>query len=114
MVGPFRVHCQAVELARQPAREVTDVDHLLYFPLALGDDLAHLQCDKRAKFCFHFAQSVPQLSYDLAPLRSRQLAPRQKRLMCPFNDMVVFRLRNLGDGRNQRTIDRRDHFQLRA
>ncbi len=43
--GPFGVHRQAVELARQSGGEFADVDHLLHFADTFGANLAHLQGD---------------------------------------------------------------------
>ncbi len=49
MARALRGDGQAVELARQADGEVADVDHLLHFAKALGDDLAGLQRHQRAR-----------------------------------------------------------------
>ncbi len=49
MAGPLAVHGEAVELAREADGEIGDVDHLLHFAQALGQDLAHFERDQRAQ-----------------------------------------------------------------
>ena len=49
VVGALGGDGQAVQLARQADREVADVDHLLHFAQAFGDDLAGLDRDEAAE-----------------------------------------------------------------
>ena len=57
---PFRLNRQAVKHARLADGEIADVDHLLHFAFALGDDLAGLERDELAEFGFEFAQRVAE------------------------------------------------------
>ena len=72
---PLAVHGEAVELARKADGEIGDVDHLLHFALAFGQDLAHLERDQRAQIVFGRAQFVADLAHDLAALGRRHHAP---------------------------------------
>src|SRR5580693_5201024 len=49
MARTLRGDGEAVQLAREADREVADVDHLLYFAQALGDDLADFEGHQRAQ-----------------------------------------------------------------
>ena len=75
---PLAVHGQAVELARQADREVGDVDHLLHFALALGEDLADFEGDQAAQLVLVLAQLVADLADDLAAARRRPGPPARK------------------------------------
>ena len=59
---------QPVELAREPDGEVADVNHLLHFAFAFGEDLAHLQRDEAPEVALGLAQGVAELADDLAAL----------------------------------------------
>ena len=74
--GALTVHRLAVELARETDREVADVDHLLDFTLALGEDLAHLEGDERPSSAFFCAQRFADLAHDLTSLGRRQSCAR--------------------------------------
>ena len=71
MVSPYK-------LAREADREIADVDHLLHFAQALGQNLAHLERNQRAQILFVGAQFVADLAHDFAALRRRNHAPLQE------------------------------------
>jgi hypothetical protein len=62
------VHREAVQLARQADREVADVDHLLHFAEALGEDLAVLERDQQPRSSF-FARSASPSARTSSPRR---------------------------------------------
>ena len=66
-----------VEHPRLADREVGDVDHFLHFAVALGLDLAVLECDQRAERVLVLAQQRAEAPHRLAALRAP--APRARR-----------------------------------
>ncbi len=113
VVRPLGLHRVAVQLAREPYREVADVDHLLDFALSLSDDLSHFQADQLTEFMLVFAELVADLANDLAAPGSGHLAPLQKRSVGPNRDLLVFLLGDLADVRDPRPVDGTGHLQLR-
>ena len=77
---------EAVQLPRQADGEIADVDHLLHFAKALGDDLAHLERDQRAERLLRGAQFLAEEADELAPPRRRNLAPGEEGALRPLND----------------------------
>ena len=75
MAGPLAVHRQSVQLPRQTNGEVGDVDHLLHFAFALGQNLTRLQRDQPAEFVLVPPQLLADLAHDESALRRRQQAP---------------------------------------
>ncbi len=73
--GRSLAHGEPVELARKADGEVGDVDHLLNFAFAFGQDLAHFERDQRAEIVFEPAQLVADLAHDLAALGGGEHAP---------------------------------------
>ena len=78
MLRPFGRDGQAIEHARQADREVADIDHLLHFAFAFGDNLAGLERDELAEVVLQFAQSVAELPNGFAAHRAGRDAPFQK------------------------------------
>ena len=68
MPGALAVHGEAVKLAREADGEIGDIDHLLHFAQAFGQDLAHLERDQRAQFLLMGAQLVADFAHDIAAL----------------------------------------------
>ena len=68
--GPLRLHRGAVEHARLADGEVGHVDHLLYFAVALGFDLADLERHQRAELIFFLSQGLADQTDQLASLRA--------------------------------------------
>ena len=113
VVGTFGVHRQAVHLPRKAAGKIADVDHLLHFAFALGDDLAHLGRDQHAEFVLELAQLHAELADKFAALWSGDLAPLDERLVGARDDLVVFIFGDLLDGRDLRAVARRDDVERR-
>ena len=101
VAGPFRRDGQAVELSRQPGREVADVDHLLHFAVALRADLAHLERDQIAQRLLGVAQRLAEVADQLAALRRRHRAPGGEGLLRRADGAVV-----VGVGRQLHRGDR--------
>src|SRR5688572_4168794 len=81
MVGALGGDGQAVELARQPDREVADVDHLLHLADALRQDLSRLEGDEPAEIIPRGAQFLAEQAYELAAPRRRHPPPGRERLV---------------------------------
>ena len=75
MVRAFGRDGQPVKLARQPRRKTANVDRLLDFAEALGQDLAGFDGDKLAKRGLVRAQLVAEQPDKLATHWRRHLAP---------------------------------------
>ena len=69
----------AVQLSREPDREVADVDHLLDLAEALLGDLPDLERDERAERLLLAAELLAEQADELAATRRRHLAPRLER-----------------------------------
>ena len=83
------MHRQAVELAAQAYGKVTDIDHLLHFPPALLQALAHLVANQSTQSVLMATQRLAVLPHDLAALRSGYHAPVRKGLGCRLYDLLV-------------------------
>ena len=70
MIRPLRLNRQAVKHARLTDGEIADVDHLLHFAFAFGDDLARLERDELTEIVLRFAQGVAELSNGFAANRA--------------------------------------------
>ncbi len=66
---------EAVKLAREADGEIADVDHLLHFAEALGDDLSRFEGDDGAERLLGGAQFLAEEADEFAPARSRDVAP---------------------------------------
>ena len=75
VVGALGRDGAAVELARQPDREVADVDHLLDLAEALRHDLARLDGHQPAEIVLGGAQFLREDAHELATPRRRDRAP---------------------------------------
>ena len=73
------MHGQAMELAAQTDREVTDVDHLLHFTQALLVALPHLVAHQLAEVRLMRPQGFSDLTDHLAPFGSRPCTPLKER-----------------------------------
>ena len=105
---------QAVEHSRLADSEIADVDHLLHFALAFGDDLAGLERYELAKLRFQLAQSVAELPYRFAADRPRRDSPFFESLLRPRDRLIVFGVRRGPDARQEFAVDRRKFFNDRA
>src|SRR5436305_2906684 len=110
MVPPLGLNGQAVKHSRLADGEVADVDHLLYFALAFGNDLAGLERDELTELRFQFAQGVPELTHGFAADWSRRNAPFLEGLLCARNRLLVFGARRRSDTRQKFAVDRPTFF----
>ena len=78
MAGALGGDGEAVQLPRQADGEIADVDHLLHFAEALGDDLADLERHQRAERLLRGAQFLAQQAHELAAPGRGNLAPGEK------------------------------------
>ncbi len=86
----FARHGEAVKLARKSSGEIGDVDHLLHFAFAFGQDLAHFKRDQRAEIVLGAPQLIADLADDLAALGGRQHAPAFEDLGSLLNNGFIF------------------------
>ena len=91
MSGALAVHGEAVELAREADGEIGDVDHLLHFAQAFGQDLAHLERNERAQILLMSAQFIADLAHDVAAFGGGHHAPFEKGLGGARHDGFVIR-----------------------
>ena len=76
MVRPLRLNRQAVEHARLADGEIADVDHLLHFAFAFGDDFAGLERDELAEIVTSASRKrVAELADGFAAHRAGRDAP---------------------------------------
>src|SRR5271169_4611439 len=89
-----------MQLPRQAHGEIADVDHLLDFAEAFGDDLADLDRDEAAQIRLGGAQLLSEEADELAPPRRGNLAPFVERRLGaayrPF-DIRARRFHHMGD-----------------
>ena len=102
--GPLGRHRPPVELAREPDREVADVDHLLDLAERLGRDLAGLDRDELGERLLVLGEQDAEALDDRAAHRRGHGAPGRERLLGGGD-----RRRDLGaaGGRGRRTAPRR-------
>ena len=81
----------AVELARQPDREVADVDHLLDLAARLGGDLPGLDADQDRQVVLVLGQQLAEPLDQRTAGRRRHPAPGQERLVRPADRLVDVR-----------------------
>ena len=84
--GPLRRHRPAVQLARQPDRELADVDHLLDLAQRLGRDLARLEGDQFGQVRLVLGQQLAEPPDQRAALRGGHRAPLAGRRSCAAVD----------------------------
>ena len=107
VAGPLGSDHEAVQLARQADGEIADVDHLLHFAQALGDDLAGLERHQRAERLLRGAQFLAKQAHELAPPGRRNLAPGQEGLVGGLDDRRHVGGRRLFQARDLGAVDRR-------
>ena len=66
MLRAFGGDGEAVELARETNGEITNINHLLHFTLAFGDDFAGFEADEGSEFHLGLAQGVAELADEFA------------------------------------------------
>src|SRR5439155_10540731 len=103
---PFRLDREAIEHPRLAYGEVANIDHLLHFAFAFGDDLSGLQRDQLTKLVFQFAQRVAETANGLAAHRSGRDAPFRKRFLRACDRLLVILVRSCPYACDSTSIDR--------
>ena len=104
---------QPVELARKAHGEVADVDHLLHFAFALGEDLAGLQRDESAEVGLGGAQGIAELADGLPANRGGRGPPLQERLLRAVDSGLVVALAGFAHAGDDIAVDGRDRIHNR-
>ena len=107
VAGAFRGDDEAVQLPREPDGEIADVDHLLHFAQALGDDLADLERHEGAESLLRGAQFLAKQTHELAAAGRGNLAPGEKGVARPVDDRRHGVRRRLPDAGDLGPVDRR-------
>ena len=107
VIGTLGRDGAAVELARQPDREVANIDHLLNFARALGHDLAGLERHQRPEIMLGGAQLLGKKPHQLATPRRRHRTPGREGKRGAPDDGGRFRRAHDLDVSDQLTGDRR-------
>ena len=107
VAGALRGDDEAVQLPRQADGEIADVDHLLHFAQALGDDLADLERHERAERLLRGAQFLAKETHELAAPGRGNLAPGEKGVARPVDDRRHVVGRRLPDAGDLGPVDRR-------
>ena len=107
VAGPLGGDREAVHLPREAHGEIADVDHLLHFAEALGDDLADLERHQRAERLLRGAQFLAKQADELAPPGRRDLAPGEEGLVRALDDRRHVGGRRLSQARDLGAVDRR-------
>ena len=107
MAGALRGDGETVQLPREADGEVADVDHLLHFAEALGDDLADLERHQRAQGLLRGAQFLAKQAHQFAPPRRGNLAPGEEGALGALDDRRHVGGRRLPDPGDLGPVDRR-------
>src|SRR5207247_7473897 len=99
MARPFGLNRQAVKHARLPDREIADVDHLLHFAFAFGENFSGLERNELPKLVFEFAERVSQTTDGVATDRSRSSSPFLKCFLCARDRCLVIVVRSGSNAR---------------
>jgi hypothetical protein len=89
VAGAFGVHGEAVELAGEADGEVGDVDHLLDFSSAFGEDFAGFEGDEGTEIVLGFTEGVADFADDVAAARGGRVAPSRPDFMGEVSGIVV-------------------------
>ena len=107
VAGALRGHRAAVELARQPDREVADVDHLLDLAARLGGDLPGLDADQGRQVVLVLGEQLAEPLHQRPARRRRHPAPGQERLARAADRLVDVRRVPPAQRRDLLAVDRR-------
>ncbi len=114
VLGPLGGDGQTVELAGEADCEVADIDHLLHFAFAFGEDLAGFKCDEAPEVALGGAQGVAELADDLAAFGAGDQLPFTEGVVGAVGDAVVFGLGGGADGGQHAAVDGRTAGQWLA
>src|SRR5437660_8044203 len=108
----FRLNCQTIEHPRLADCEIADIDHLLHFAFAFGDNFSGLEGDELPELVFQFAQCVAKTANSVAAHRTRSRTPFQERFLSTRNRLVVIIIRRGTHTCDSPSINRRNLFDL--
>src|SRR5438105_8872744 len=111
---PFRLNRQAIKHSRLTDREIADVDHLLHFAFAFGDNFSGLERNELTKLVFQFAERVSQTANSVAANGPGSLSPFLKSFLRARNRRFVIVVRRRANAGELCSINRRDLVDLRA
>src|SRR3979490_888942 len=106
MARPFRLNRQTVKHARLADREIADVDHLLNFAFAFGNDFAGLESHELTKLMFQFTERVSETTNGIAPHRARSFSPFLERFLRARDRGFVTFFRRSSNARDLLSVDR--------
>jgi hypothetical protein len=107
VTGALRGHGAAVQLARQPDREVADVDHLLDLTAGLGGDLPGLDTHQDREVVLVLGQQLAEPLHQRPARRRRHPAPDAERLVGAADRLVDVRRVPPAQRRDLLPVDRR-------
>src|SRR5690348_473204 len=114
MARAFGLNCEAIQHSRLADGEVADIDHLLHFAFAFGDDLSSLERDELPKLVLELAQRVAETANGFAAHRPRRGTPFEKRFLRASDRLVVIVIRCGTDTGKSSSIDWRNLVDLCA
>ena len=91
VLGPFRVHGQAIQLPAQTHCKIADIDHLLHLAIAFLQAFTHLVGYQCSQFLFFGAQCFTYLAYYLAAFWGGYVTPGFKCFGRFFNHFIIIR-----------------------
>src|SRR6266480_1198134 len=110
----FRLDRKAIEHARLADCEIADINHLLHFAFAFGDNFSGLERDELAELVFQVAQCVAKTANSVAAHRTRSRTPFQERFLSTRNRLVVIIIRCGTHTCDSPPINRRNLVDLRS
>src|SRR5208282_6056018 len=111
MLGALGRDGEAVELAGEADGEVADVNHLLHFAFAFGEDLAGFECDEAPEIGFGVAQGVAELADNLAAFGGGDELPLLEGRLGAASGAFVFLRGGSADGGKEAAVNRRKAWQ---
>src|SRR5256884_8650145 len=114
MARPFGLDGQPVKHARLADREIADINHLLHFAFAFGDNFSGLERDELAELVFQVAQCVAKTANSVTAHRTRSRTPFQERFLSTRNRLVVIIIRCGTHTCDSPPINRRNLVDLRS
>src|SRR4051812_34207356 len=105
MLRALRLNGQTVQHARLPNGEIANIDHLLNFALAFGNDLAGLKRNELPQLMFKIAQGVPKATNRISSHWPRSNTPFQKCFMSPTDREFIIFIRCGADPSDHLAVD---------
>src|ERR1043166_906677 len=89
MVRPFRLNSESVKHSGLADRKVADVDHLLHFAFAFGENFAGLAGNQLTEFVLQLAQRVSEAANCVASNGTGSLSPFLECLLRARDRLVI-------------------------